>query len=247
MVQERFWEIDVLRGIAVVLMVIFNYSFALSFLNIYSFNGGWLYWSLFPRLVASMFILLVGLSLTLFYNQMKNKKPEEVRKKNLLRGLEILGFGVLITVVTFLTFPQAFIVFGILHFIGISIILGLFFVKFRKLNLFLGLLVIALGVYLQGFRFDFSWLLWLGFVPKSFYTFDYFPLLPWFGVVLIGIFFGNLLYTNGKRHFRIKNLSEYPITKQLSFLGRHSLAIYLIHQPIFVLLLVLLGFNVLAF
>jgi uncharacterized membrane protein len=102
----------------------------------------------------------------------------------------------------------------------------------------------ALGFYLQEFRFDFSWLLWLGFIPKNFYTFDYWPILPWFGVTLIGIFFGNSLYKNGRRNFKIKDLSNLSIVKVLAFLGRKSLTIYLIHQPLLILILMALGFKI---
>jgi len=240
--KERFLEIDFFRGIAIILMIIFNYSFALSYLNIYSFNGGFLYWYVFPRIIGGTFIFIAGLSLTLMYNQIKNKG--QVHKKFFSRGLRIFGYGILITIITFLTFPQAFVIFGILHFIGISIILGSFFLKFKKLNLFLGLLIIASGFFLQNFRFDFNWFLWLGFIPNDFYTFDYFPILPWFGVTLIGIFFGNLLYKNGKRNFKVRDISNNYLINFLSFLGRKSLTIYLIHQPLLILILLILGFRI---
>jgi uncharacterized membrane protein len=240
--KERLWEIDFFRGIAIILMIIFNWSFALLYLRIYVFNGGSLFWYVFPRFIGGMFIFLVGLSLTLMYNQIENKK--DVHKKFFSRGLKIFGYGVLITIVTYLTFPEAFIVFGILHFIGISIILGQFFLKFRKLNLFLGLSIFALGTYLQNFTFDFSWFAWLGFIPRNFYTFDYWPVLPWFGITLLGIFSGNTLYKNGKRSFKIKDLSNLIVVKILDFLGRNSLTIYLIHQPLLIMLLLALGFKV---
>ena len=239
--MNRFWEVDLLRGIAIILMIIFNYSFALYYLNIFTLNGGFLYWYVFPRFIGGMFIFIAGLSLTLSYSQMKDK---EINKKFFTRGLKIFGLGILITIITFLTFPEAFIIFGILHFIGVSIILGQFFLRFKKLNLFLGLLIMALGFYLQELRFDFSWLLWLGFVPKNFYTFDYWPILPWFGVTLLGIFFGESLYKNGKRNFKIKDLSNLSIVKVLAFLGRKSLTIYLIHQPLLILILMALGFKI---
>jgi len=242
MKKERFWEVDLLRGIAIILMIIFNWSFALSYLKIYTFNGGSLYWYVFPRFIGGMFIFLAGLSLTLMYNHIKNKKG--IHKKFFSRGLKIFCYGLLITIITFLTFPEAFIIFGILHFIGISIILGSFFLKYKKLNLILGLLIIALGFYLQSFRFDFSFLFWLGFIPSNFFTFDYWPILPWFGVTLLGIFFGNLLYKNGKRIFKIKDFSNSLITKSLDFLGRNSLIIYLLHQPLLILILLLLGFKI---
>ena len=239
MIKKRFWEIDTLRGFAIINMIIFNYSFALSYLKIYNLNLGLTYASL----IASTFIFLSGLSLTISYSRVKKRKPKEIYKKFFSRGLKIVGYGILITFITFLTFPQVFVIFGILHFIGISIIFGLFFLNFKKLNLFLGSLIIALGIYLQNFRFDFPWLLWLGFIPKYFYTVDYFPILPWFGVSLLGIFFGNLLYKNGKRKFKIKDLSNLSIVKFLAFLGRKSLIIYLAHQPLLILILLILGFK----
>jgi uncharacterized membrane protein len=238
--KERLWEIDLARGLAIIKMVIFNYSFALFYLGIYTFKEG----LMFPGWAAAVFIFLVGLSLTISYSRIKNKKPKEIYKKFFLRGLKIFGYGVLITIITYLTFPEAYIIFGILHFIGISIILSQFFLKFRKLNLFLGILIIILGFYLQNFVFDFSWLLWLGFIPKNFYSFDYFPILPWFGITLLGIFFGNTLYKNGKRSFKIKDLSNLIVVKILDFLGRNSLTIYLIHQPLLIMLLLALGFKV---
>jgi len=240
--MKRLWEVDLLRGIAIILMIIFNYSFTLSYLDIYTINGGDFYWYIFPRIIAGMFISISGLSLTLSYAQTKNKI--ESHKKISKRGLKIFGFGLLITAVTFVTFPEAFIIFGILHLIGFSMIFGQFFIRFKKLNLLLGLITILLGFYLQNFRFDFPWLLWLGFIPRNFYTFDYFPILPWFGVSLLGIFFGNIFYKNGKRNFKIRDFSNSIVVRFISFLGRNSLTIYLIHQPLLILLLLILGFKV---
>ncbi|NIO44751.1 MAG: DUF1624 domain-containing protein [Candidatus Aenigmarchaeota archaeon] len=240
MKKQRFWEIDLLRGIAIIKMVIFNWSFALFYLGIYFFEEG----MAFPGLAAAVFIFLVGLSLTISYSRVKKWERRKLYKKYFSRGLKIFGYGILITVITFLTFPEVFVIFGILHFIGISIILGQFFLKFEKLNLFLGILIIVLGFYLKNFIFDFPWLLWLGFTPTYFYTFDYFPIFPWFGITLLGIYFGNLLYKNGKRRFKIKNISNLSLVKFLTYLGRKSLIIYLVHQPVLVLFLLILGFKI---
>lgn len=67
---------------------------------------------------------------------------------------------------------------------------------------------------------------------------DYFPLLPWFGVVLIGIWLGNTAYSNGARRFRLPNWQVPALTFPLGWLGRHSLTIYLIHQPLLFALLI---------
>ncbi len=231
-IMKRFWEVDFFRGIAVILMIIFNYAFALRYFNIYSIGGDWAFWWLFPRFIASIFIFLAGISLALSYNR---AKKSDVFRKFMLRGLRISGYGLIITLVTWTLFPREFIVFGILHFIGMSIILSLPFLNIsRNKTIIFALLFIASGILLQSFVFDFSWLLWLGFSPLNFHTFDYFPLLPWFGVILLGLFSGNLLYPKGKRAFRMKEISS---RNPLCFLGRHSLVIYLLHQVVLVAVL----------
>src|SRR3989338_3723545 len=117
--MKRLWEIDFLRGFAVVLMVFFNYAFALRFLGVYSMSAGWLFWFLFPRIIAGMFIFLVGVSLTLSHSKAKGTKKTEAKAKYIFRGAKILGYGMLATLATWLYLKQGFVVFGILHLIGI--------------------------------------------------------------------------------------------------------------------------------
>ena len=229
--KKRFWEIDFLRGFAIINMILFNYSFALRYLGIISHDLGIEY----AVAIASTFIFISGISMTLM--------RDRSFKRFLSRGLGIFAWGMVITAVTFFAFPEAFIIFGILHFIGISIILGYFFLNFKNLNLVLGILIFILGLYMQNFRLDFPWLLWLGLAPHTFYTFDYFPIFPWFGLTLIGIYFGNTYYENGKRNFTIKDISGNPLVRGMTFLGRNSLKIYLLHQPLLVIILLLLGFK----
>ena len=186
--MERFWEIDSLRGIAIILMIISNLMTDLIYFNIY---GGGIFWKYFAYSVASVFILLAGISLTLSYS----RASEKSFKKYLKRGLKIFSWGLLITVFTWF-FIKDFVIFGILHFIGISIILVYPLIKYKLANLAVGIGIILIGIYTIGLRFTFPYLLWLGFVPSWFYSVDYFPLLPWFGVFLIGIFIGNWAYPN---------------------------------------------------
>ncbi len=233
MKEYRFWEIDFLRGIAIILMIIFNYSFTLRFLNIQIMWNGWFFWSALPRLIASIFIILVGVSLTLSYSRaIKHFSGIELNKKYIFRGLRIFSYGILVTLGTWVFLKEGYIIFGILHFIGLSIILAYPLLRYGFGNLLIGLALIVLGAYLSNLTFPFYWLLWMGFTPENFYTIDYFPLLPWFGVVLIGVFFGNYFYPDGKRNFKLKDFSNYSIIKFLTFLGQRSLLIYLMHQPL---------------
>ena len=104
----------------------------------------------------------------------------------------------------------------------------------------LGVIFIVIGIFLRTFTVEFPWLLWLGFVPSTFSSVDYVPLLPYFGIVLLGIFAGNSIYTRGVRRFSLKDHSSFTPVRGLSFIGRHALVIYFLHEPIIVGLIMLL-------
>lgn len=230
----RFWEIDALRGMAVVMMIAFHLLFDLNYIAGYSILLASGFWLAFARTTLLIFLLLVGISLGISYSRIKDKmNAKGIRKKYLKRGIKIFCYGLAITAVTFLAFPGNTIWFGVLHSIGISIILSIPLLSHKKLNIIIGLAVIILGLILTQFTASFPWLLWLGLQPTNFYTFDYVPLLPWFGVVLLGVFAGKSIYekrTPGRMP---------PASRPLCFLGRHSLLIYLLHQPVLVGLLLL--------
>ncbi|MBI4171060.1 MAG: DUF1624 domain-containing protein [Candidatus Aenigmarchaeota archaeon] len=239
----RFWEIDTLRGIAIVLMVIFNWAFALNYFLIYSIGSGWLFWWLFPRFIATMFIVIAGISFTISYSRMKTAKKKtkaSVYKKYIFRGGKIFLLGMLATLATGLFFPQGTIYFGILHFLGIAIMTASLFRNLGKWNVLLGIIFILTGIIAQTLTVSYLWLLWAGIKPENFYTFDYFPLFPWLGIFLIGMFAGDIFYKNGKRNFMISD--EKKITQAISFLGRHSLVIYILHIPVLLLILHAFGY-----
>jgi len=233
---KRFYEIDSLRGVAIVMMIAFHFLYDLKFFGIYNLGESFVFWWLFPRFIAFIFIFLVGISLTVSYSRVKKWSEKKKVKKYFFRGLKIFSWGLIITVITWLYLREGFVVFGILHFIGLSIILAYPFLRWRYKNLLIGTALIAARFFLGNFYVNFPWLLWLGLKPAMFYTVDYFPLIPWFGVVLLGIFFGNIFYPDGKRIFKIKEITH-PVVNFLCALGRNSLLIYLIHQPILVLII----------
>ncbi len=243
----RFFEIDALRGIAVIAMIAFHALFALNFLAGYCFELNSGLFLLMGRFASVAFIFLVGISLTLSYNKAKKHKQSiAIFSKYLFRGLWIFFLGLLITLITFLAFPEFPVLFGVLQCIGLSIILAFPFLAFRRLKgnaeiFFLGWLFITAGVFLSEISIQTPWLLWLGLKPIGFQTLDYFPLLPWFGLVLLGIFAGNILYPDGKRSFVLSDASPNPLIALFSFLGRYSLVIYFLHFPILVAIVELLA------
>jgi uncharacterized membrane protein len=241
--NERFWEIDLLRGIAIVMMIAFHVVYDLDYFggSLRTVHSG--FWFYVARATATIFLLLVGISLTLSFSRaLRHQQSEKpLYLKYLTRGLKIFSWGLLITVTTWLFLREEFIVWGILHLIGIAIMLAFPLLQLRSGNLVLGIGVIALGIGLKNVTVNVPWLLWLGLTPAHFQTLDYFPLLPWFGVVLIGVFLGNSFYSNYTRHFTLGDRFDVPPVRLLEFLGQHSLFIYLVHQPVLIAVLYLLG------
>jgi uncharacterized membrane protein len=180
-------------------------------------------------MTASIFILVSGLSVSL----------SSSRRRQLKRGAEIFLLGMLVTVVTWLYVGGGFIVFGILHFIGLSVMISKPFVRLGKKNLLIACAVILTGIWLYTMDFGFPWLVWAGFAPEGFYSLDYVPMMPWFGVFLCGIYLGNRFYAEGKRRFHLPEPSK-RVTGFPCWLGRHSLTIYLVHQVIIVAIISIL-------
>ena len=224
--KPRFWELDSLRGIALIFMVIFHFTWNLNyfdFVQVSMYSG---FWGIFQKITAGLFILLVGVVLTINYN--RNKK--NYLQKFLKRGTTIFAGGLLLTVFTFIFLREQFIYFGILHFIGVSIILSIPFIRKKLFNLALAISLIALPSLVNLYSLEIPFLIWLGF-STPFATLDFFPVIPWFGVVLLGIFLGNIFYKNAEPLIVIKEPESKTITF-LQYIGKRTLLIYFLHQPI---------------
>ncbi|QIN85051.1 DUF1624 domain-containing protein [Rubrobacter tropicus] len=231
---SRYWEVDAARGVAILMMVVYHFTYDLYAFGGYDVDAVSGFWARFADSTASLFLLLVGVSLAI-----TAARGDGGFRPYLLRGLRILVYGMLLTAV-FLVFGMGIVAFGILHLIGVSIILAYPFLKLKLTNLVLGVAVFAVGLYVQaGDPTGSPWLLPLGVVPEGWAMPDYRPLLPWFGVVLIGLFIGNVVYGKG-RPARFPARSP-VVARPLLPLGRNSLAIYLVHQPLLVALLTALG------
>lgn len=231
---ERIQTIDLIRGVDIILMVLFNYSVTLSYFRLLYIQSSFLYWFIFPRAIASIFIFLSGV---VAYTSYENHRGN-FNKKYFKRGLILLIFATFITLSTYIFVPEGTIFFGILHFFAVSSFLVPFFIKYNKLNLIIGLLITLFGSYLQLTEFNFSYLFWLGFIPKDLFTFDYFPLMPWLGVLLLGIYYGKYI-TRKTANTKFKS----KLGSIFIFLGKKSFIIYLIHQPLLILFLIVWGFK----
>lgn len=212
---ERIWEIDLGRGIAIILMAVFHLVVDLKDffrLDIDYLSGFWYY---IGKLSASLFIFLAGVSCTL-------------NKRSVRHALKVLAGALLVTIVTLFVDVAAYVRFGILHLLGVSILGYRFFSRIPSAGLLLiALVAVLLGPAVAGLAVKTSLLLPFGMMPAGFHSMDYYPLFPWLGVFLGGVAGGRVLYPSRKSLFR-------PIagTGWLCGLGRHSLLFYLAHQPV---------------
>jgi len=229
----RFIELDLLRAVAILFMVFLHVLWDLDYFGIFPLNRG-VYQ--FQNLVPALFFILVGICLVITTRKRSPFSPDKQGRHLFYRGLWILGFGMIITVVTMIFLPDRPIFFGVLHCIGLSIILCIPFLKFKAYNaiIAIGIIIFGLGIGTVSVNNPTLVHLIVGFHPGNMFsmTIDYFPLLPWFGVILFGVALGNVLYKDGKRQFPFPDLSKYKPVGFFSWIGKHSLAIYLIHQPI---------------
>jgi uncharacterized membrane protein len=141
--------------------------------------------------------------------------------------------ALLVTAGSALVFPRSFIWFGVLHAIAASLVVAKPLVRKPFVAAIAGTIVIVAGVVYANPVFDRRALGWIGFMTAKPVTEDYVPLFPWMGVLFLGIALGHLLVRTDFRAI----MSLAPLPRWLAFLGRHSLAIYLLHQPLLFALL----------
>ena len=224
--KKRIWELDALRGLCILGMIVVHFVYDITVL--YRLTD----WTppdtfLFvQRWGGVLFLLISGICVTLGSHCIK-------------RGLIVFGCGMLVSAVTYGMYYFGFagkgmtIYFGVLHCLGICMLLWPVFRKQHWVSLLsLAAVLVAIGFVLEDMeKVSYPWLMPLGLPWQGFISSDYFPLLPYFGFFLAGAAFGRLLY--GKKESLLPNVNAgNPIVRFLQWCGRHSLWIYLLHQPI---------------
>ena len=224
--SQRWDAIDVARGVAIAAMVVYHFSWDLSFLKLIATNillePAWRW---FARGIAASFLALAGLGLVLAH-------AEGFRRTAFLRRLlKVGGAALAITLATFFVFPESYIFFGILHCIAVSSILALPFLR-QPPALALGAAALCLAApwILTSPALDAPWLDWLGLGAHEPVTNDYVPIFPWFGLVLMGVAVGQLLLARREALSLARWRSTGTLWRGLIWAGRKSLPIYLVHQ-----------------
>lgn len=222
----RIWEVDFLRGLSILLVVLYHAAYDLVELAGVRTLFGWevpLFSPLLEALrnfFAGLFIVLCGVSGTL-------------TRSNIRRALKLLAVALAVTAATAIFQPSLAVHFGILHCLGVSILIyGLLLERTKPPTLLAAAAAvlgvsIALHLFLRQTPIRFDWLLPLGVHSHSYASFDYFPLFPWLAVFLAGAALGKSAYAARK-----SLLKRPPPVSFLNIAGRHSLAIYILHQPV---------------
>lgn len=224
--KKRIWELDALRGICIIGMVIVHFMYDL--VELYGILD-WQYPTWFTtvwKCGSITFVVLSGLCVTL-------------GSRSLRRGLIVLACGMIVTAVTFGMYKLEFatvdiiIYFGVLQCLGCCMILWPVFKKLPWWILApLGAVIVALGAWADAQPgLETMWLMPLGLPWEGFSSSDYFPLLPNLGYFLLGAALGRTVY--GKKETLMPKINEKnAVLRFFCFCGRHSLWIYLLHQPV---------------
>lgn len=221
--NERINEIDVARFIAIVLMIIYHIVYDLSEYTDINVNINALVWEIVGKTAAFLFIFISGVC-------------SGIGNDTVERGMYVFSWGMVTTFITYIFDENQYIRFGILHLLGFSMIISLLI---RRLNTFLKFVIAASAVIL-GWTFNeitsnFIILLPLGITYKDFTSFDYYPIMPYISLFIMGIIFQEIFYKNKRSKFKIK--SNYFIR----YVSSNSLTLYILHQPVILLILRLLG------
>jgi uncharacterized membrane protein len=224
----RLPAIDALRGVAIAAMVVYHFAWDLRFFGFTSADvAGDLGWRLFARAIAGSFLALVGVSLVL-------ATRNGLRPNRFLRRLAMIAAAAAaVTVATRVIFPESYVFFGILHAIALFSVLGLAFVRAP-----LGVVVAAALFcflaprFMSGGLFDHPALLFVGLASYDPRSNDFVPIFPWFGVVLAGIAAARLAPRLWPERSAVRFPGGSTALTPLAWAGRHSLVIYLLHQPL---------------
>ncbi|MFT4309990.1 MAG: heparan-alpha-glucosaminide N-acetyltransferase [Candidatus Woesearchaeota archaeon] len=227
---------DYARGIAIVMMIIYHILWDINYFFVTDIELETGYWEYHRIITVSLFLFLVGISIAI-----SNASKNAPLLKYLKRGTIILSYGIIITIITYLIIPDSYVRFGILHLIGVAIIISYLFTRPRIIALIGGIILLLLGLIANTSDASNSILLEImGLTGLSSPTVDYYPIIPWMGIVLLGLYAGRILYPNNKRIYSIRSYNNSLAERTLCYMGRNSLKIYLIHQPILLTLFYIL-------
>jgi uncharacterized membrane protein len=224
---ERLDRLDALRGLAMVWMTVFHFSFDLNQFHLIPRQNFYAdpFWTLQRMAIVTMFLTCVGLS------QAVAQAQGVAADRFWRRWVRVAGCALLVSAGSALMFQRSWISFGVLHAVAVMLLI----VRFVRLPvrgwLLVGLGALGLSQWVAHPVFDTRWTNWVGLVTRKPITEDYVPLLPWLAVVAMGMAVGHGLL----KHRPMVLQGRLPAGLQpLARLGRWSLPYYMLHQPVLI-------------
>lgn len=240
--KKRIALLDLIRGIAIILMVIYHMLFTFGYVldfNLFKIIFDFFEKTFLVSLFAGLFIMISGIS-------------SSFSKSNVKRGLKTMGAALLVSFVTAIILPlmgyeKLEIYFGILHFLAVAMLLSPLLMKLAdKIPAYIGIpaaiilflltrnisqgyigLTAQLSFTLPDVLRNSPFLFPLGIVEKGLSSSDYFPVFPWIFIFYVGIYLGKKIErsTLPERFYK-------TINAPIEWVGRHTLIIYMAHQPV---------------
>lgn len=225
--NHRLWKIDALRGIAIIGMVFFHANYMLvSLFSIDILDFSQIFWFYLGKVVVILFIALAGISLCL---SSYGKTWWQIWTRAFRRAGIFGCLALCISLVTYGFFYEVRISWGIMHFFTLSALLSPLFLIFGRYLFFIWLIIVICPyVWIPEWQSIFLIPLW--YPPFEYFSADYYPIFPWFGIYLIGYSLAYFLSGIGifEKIFSL-DTNRYNF---LRYIGRHSLVIYMVHIPI---------------
>ena len=238
--KDRAWELDFLRGVALILMLFMHFSWDVRYeFGVRTFEyleSDW-FWTFGHPVIVTLFVSVSGICCTFSRNNVK-------------RGLKLLAAWGALTLTTFLITKylgiDCLILFNVLSVLTCGVFLYALIAYIEKktkanpnaVNVIMGIVglyivICGCNIHYMDFASDSLLFLPIGFtisgIPSQA---DYMPLFPWLGIFLLGCVIGRTCYKEKKTLFPSADKTMKAISRPVEFIGRHSLIIYLVHQPV---------------
>lgn len=234
MQKNRYMELDIARAVAVLAMFSFHFVWDLQYFGLYRPSSQFVAecWGFYARFIGSSFLFIAGMS-AVFSNQEDSYCGKKIVKRLLMIG----GSAAMISVVTWFLFPRYFIFMGILHLLALCSLIAVLVKNWSFYVLFgIAVLIFVLNYAVVGIFPDTRMFAWIGLSAYPPGSLDYYPFFPWGAIFILGMACAKCFSSFLTSHWHFyPGLGEKSsiFTSTFVWMGRNSLLLYVVHQPIF--------------
>ena len=250
----RYDTIDFLKGIAIILMIIFHIFY---FPNVYGFTE--FKWNtpllkIIAKIAQVIFITTAGINLYLAYHhKLEKDKMENIVEnkieyfiKHLSRTSKLIVIAILISISSYYVFGNMFVKFGILHFMAASSLILLPFIDNQEMLVFIIFIVLVLKYLVNNHQSIFysvpPKIAFISGFYNAYGSIDHFPLVPWLAVMCVGLLAGKVIVNSDSKNLLLDDDKDKKniVNNALKWTGKNSLEIYVAHWIVLYIVFVLI-------